>query len=177
EWKPEPKHIVELKQLNSSIELLSKQIGQANRQLEAFENSGHISGKVKRALKSVLLKLKRQKEALEQEMERIGKMEYAETVESLTSIPGIGNKTAIMLITLSSDFEKFEHYKQLIAYIGLSPRIYKSGTSINGKGHICKMGNSQIRKLLYMCSWTAKFSNKPCREMYDRLKEKGKPER
>jgi hypothetical protein len=39
------------------------------------------------------------------------------------------------------------------------------------------MGKSQIRKLLYMCSWTAKKCNKNCKEMYERLKAKGKPER
>lgn len=95
----------------------------------------------------------------------------------LTSIPSIGNKTAMMLIAMTDNFSKFEHYKQLIAYVGLGPRVYQSGTSVNGKGHICKMGKSQIRKLLYMCSWTAKYCNKACREMYERLKAKGKPER
>ena len=39
------------------------------------------------------------------------------------------------------------------------------------------MGKAQIRKLLYMCSWTAKKYNKGCVEMYERLKKKGKPER
>ncbi len=72
------------------------------------------------------------------------------------------------LTIVTDNFKKFENYKQLIAYVGLSPRIYQSGTSVKGKGHICKMGNSQVRKLLYMCS---------CKEMYDRLKAKGKPER
>lgn len=70
-----------------------------------------------------------------------------------------------------------EHYKQLIAYVGFSPRIYESGTSVRGKGHICKMGKSPIRKLLYLCTWTAKRYNKTCREMYERLHVKGKPER
>ena len=36
---------------------------------------------------------------------------------------------------------------------------------------------TQIRKLLYMCSWTAKRYNKTCKEMYERLHAKGKPER
>lgn len=83
----------------------------------------------------------------------------------------------MMLIAITDDFTKFEHYKQLIAYVGFSPRIYESGTSVRGKGHICKMGKSQIRKLLYLCTWTAKRYNKTCREMYDRLHAKGKPER
>ena len=39
------------------------------------------------------------------------------------------------------------------------------------------MGKAQIRKLLYMCTWSAKRSNKPCIDMYERLKAKGKPER
>ena len=39
------------------------------------------------------------------------------------------------------------------------------------------MGKPQIRKLLYLCSWSAKRMNKTCIEMYKRLKEKGKPER
>lgn len=82
-----------------------------------------------------------------------------------------------MLSVITDNFKKFTNYKQLIAYIGLSPRIYQSGTSIKGKGHICKMGKPQIRKLLYMCSWTAKKYNKACKEMYDRLKSVGKPER
>ena len=39
------------------------------------------------------------------------------------------------------------------------------------------MGKSQIRKLMYLCSWSAKRCNKDCINMYTRLKEKGKPER
>ena len=41
----------------------------------------------------------------------------------LQSIPGIGIKTAIALIVLTNNFENFDNYKQLIAYIGFSPRI------------------------------------------------------
>lgn len=39
------------------------------------------------------------------------------------------------------------------------------------------MGTADIRKLLYMCSWSAKKCNKACKKMYERLKAKGKPER
>lgn len=176
-WSPEPKQINEMKQLHSSIELLNKQLQQVKNQLGAFEDSGAIHTGLRRSLISILKKLEKEKEKLESQMFTIGKEEYGKTLRSLTSIPGIGNKTAIFLIAITSDFEKFEHHKQLIAYVGFSPRIYQSGTSIRGKGHICKMGRSQIRKLLYMCSWTAKDYNKYCKEMYERLKAKGKPER
>ncbi|MBL4707489.1 MAG: hypothetical protein JKY48_03505 [Flavobacteriales bacterium] len=42
---------------------------------------------------------------------------------------------------------------------------------------ICKLGKSQLRKALYLCSWSTKKCNKNCIEMYDRLKAKGKPEK
>lgn len=177
EWSPEPKQINEMKQLHSSIELLNKQLQQVKNQFGAFEDSGAIHTGLRSSLISILKKLEREKEKLEGQMLIIAKEEYGNTLRSLTSIPGIGKKTAIFLIAITADFEKFEHHKQLIAYVGFSPRIYQSGTSIRGKGHICKMGRSQIRKLLYMCSWTAKEYNKHCKEMYERLKAKGKPER
>ena len=176
-WSPEPRHIKDLKQLHTSIELLNKQLRQTTNQLGAFEDSGSVCKELEKSFKSILSNLEKEKKKLEDKMLVLGKEEYKQTLKSLTSIPGIGDKTAIMLIAISGDFEKFEHYKQLIAYVGFSPRIYQSGTSVRGKGHICKMGKSQIRKLLYMCSWTAKRYNKACAEMYERLKKKGKPER
>ena len=176
-WKPESRQIKEMKQLHTALELLNKQLTQVRNQLGAFKDSGSICKELKTSYQSILKKLEKEKDKLESKMLKIGKEEYQQTLKSLTSIPGIGNKTAIMLIAMTSDFDKFEHYKELIAYVGFSPRIYQSGTSINGKGHICKMGKAQIRKLLYMCSWTAKKYNKGCVEMYERLKKKGKPER
>ena len=107
----------------------------------------------------------------------LSKEEYGNTLDHLQSIPGVGPKTSMMMALITDNFKKFDNYKQLIAYIGFSPRVYQSGTSVRGKGHICKMGKSQLRKLLYLCSWTAKKYNKSCREMYTRLKACGKPER
>lgn len=176
-WSPNSKNINRINQLHSTIELLSKQIRQLKGQQEAFSNSGQLAPLLKKELKSMLEFLNKKKVKLVQEVERLAEDEFGEKIDKIASIPGIGKKTAIMLNVITDGFTKFEHHKQLIAYVGFSPRVYQSGTSVKGKGHICKMGKSQIRKLLYMCSWTAKFSNKSCREMYQRLKEKGKPER
>ena len=82
-----------------------------------------------------------------------------------------------MLIAISGNFKKFEEDKQLLAYIGLNPRIFDSGTSVKGRGHISKMGTGRLRKLLYMCAWSAKRHNSYCKELYERLKAKAKPER
>ncbi len=176
-WRPEEKHILHMRQMFTAIQSLDKQIVINFKQLDAFESTGVLSPIVKSSLKSVIKMLEKKKEKLLQELFEQAKLHYKQTFERLQTIPGIGPKTAVLLTLITNNFQKFEHSRQLIAYVGLSPRIYQSGTSIRGKGHICKMGSSVVRKQLYMCSWTAKFHNKACREMYDRLKEKGKPER
>lgn len=176
-WKPSQEFIQALQQQHSCLELLRKQYHQTKRQQESFEATGYINNEVSSKLEALLVYLTSAVKEIENQMLAICKSYYNQSYELLTSIPGIGNKTAIMLIVITDNFKKFSHYKKLIAYVGLSPRIYESGTSVKGKGHICKMGKSQIRKLLYLCSWTAKKYNKACKQMYDRLKAKGKPER
>jgi len=176
-WRPEGKGVQFLKQMRAAVELLQKQLVQSKNQLGAFKSSGLMDKDVEKGLKKVIIATEKAIKDIETRMLGVCETHYGETLELLTSIPSIGNKTAMMLIATTDNFSKFEHYKQLIAYVGLAPRVYQSGTSVNGKGHICKMGKALMRKLLYMCSWTAKQYNKTCREMYERLKAKGKPER
>ncbi len=95
----------------------------------------------------------------------------------MSSIPGIGKKKAIVLMVLSDGFTKFSNYKRLSAYVGLSPRIHESGTSVKGKAKICKMGMSRIRDLLYICAWSASQYNKACKDSYKRLIASGKPKK
>ncbi len=174
---PEEKHIIHMRQMFTAIQNIDKQIKMSSKQLDAFEATGILCSNVKSTLKGLIKTLRQKKEKLQTQLIDLTKQHYQQTFERLQTIPGLGPKTAVLLTTITNNFQKFEHSRQLIAYVGLSPRIYQSGTSINGKGHICKMGSSVVRKQLYMCSWTAKFCNKGCKAMYDRLKEKGKPER
>lgn len=176
-WEPNEKHITDIKQLHTAIEGLQKQLHQISQQLEAFRSSGALDKYLEKEMKRIASFLQSKISKLEKRQEEVAKEHFAPSLKKLTSIPGIGNKTAIMLIVITNDFQKFDHYKKLIAYVGFSPRIYQSGTSVKGKGHICKMGKAQIRKLLYVCSWSAKRWNKGCKEMYERLAAKGKPER
>jgi len=176
-WYPDSKHSIEIRQLYTAVELLKKQKHQTKRQLESFEVTGLLSSSLRKELKQVLILLIRRIDKFEEKIEQIGKLAYKDTVERIKTIPGVGLKTAIMMSVITDNFTKFENHKQLTAFVGFSPRLYQSGTSVKGKGHICKMGKPQIRKLLYLCSWSAKRVNKNCVEMYERLKEKGKPER
>lgn len=176
-WSPPSEVILEIQQLLGSHNLLRKQALQTRNQLEAYHSSGQLSQQLLRILQASLRSVEKQISRIDDRLSLLTKKYYNSNLERLETIPGIGKKTAIMLIAITNNFEKFKHHKELIAYVGLSPKIHESGTSVRGKGHICKMGRSDTRKLLYMCTWAAKRWNKPCAEMYERLKAKGKPEK
>jgi transposase len=108
------------------------------------------------------------------ETEELAKKYYSTLLSSLESIPGLGKKTAIMLIVASGGFSRFSNYRKLISYIGLSPRIYESGISVKGKARICKLEMPRLRAMLYVCAWSAKRYNKTCCQLYERLLAKGK---
>jgi transposase len=92
----------------------------------------------------------------------------------LQSIPGIGIKTALFLIVVTDGFKKFETASQLCSYVGITPTIRESGSSVRGRSRISKVGNRKLRNLLFLCSFNACKHNKGCREIYERIVNKGK---
>ncbi len=176
-WTPPSEQTLELQQLQSALELLNKQKTMSSNQLKAFQVTGQLSKELNKELRAQLQVLDNRIKRLERSMHQLAQKTYGSMLSNVQSVMGIGQKTATLLCVITDGFTKFEHYKQLIAFVGFSPRIFQSGTSINGKSRICKLGKSHVRKSLYLCAWSAKHHNKACVEMYKRLKEKGKPER
>lgn len=176
-WTKELSYVLELKQMESYCDQLNKNKVGLAQQLQAFDANPVVCKTVLKSAKSQIKAIEKQLEVIELAMKNIVEQYHNEQNKQLQSIPGIGIKTSMALIVLSGGFSKFENPKQLCSYIGLSPRIFESGTSVRGKSRICKMGMSRIRAMMYVCAWSAKKYNKACKELYDRLVEKGKPKK
>ncbi|MEL7224058.1 MAG: transposase [Cyanobacteria bacterium J06576_12] len=174
-WKPAPAVITELRHLQTAVEGTQKAIHQTSRQVESLKSSGLLNEQLEKELLKLIEHLKKQQNSWEERQKKLLEEHYPTTLNALKSIPGIGPKTAMMLIVATDNFRKFSNYRQLVAYVGFSPRIRQSGSSIRGRGAICKMGNALLRKLLYMCTWTAQKCNKTCKALAERLATKGKP--
>jgi transposase len=127
-----------------------------------------------RRLQQTLKSLTQQVAAVELELLTLLEQRFAAEIALLCSIPGIGRKTAGMLLLFAGGFTHFDNYRQVIAFAGLSPREHTSGTSIRGKVRITKMGGGLIRDKLFMCSFSAKKTNAACAALFDRLVAKGK---
>lgn len=173
-WQMPEQHVIALQQMEAVVLNLNKESTSLSNQMESFIHSGMLTRQLEKTLRKELRHKQELLKQLTDRMQILAEQHYAEMLSNLESIPGIGKKTAMMLIVLSGGFSRFDDYRKLSSYIGICPRIYDSGTSVKGKARICKMGMSKIRAMLYVCTWSAKRCNKACKELYDRLIIKGK---
>ncbi len=174
-WQAPTQVLSQLAQIQTLLEQYIKQRTALSNQQESFSRSGVANPVLGESLQKSLAHLNEQIKALEQTLDELVKAHYAQLYENLCSIPGIGPKTAQCLVVLTRGFTRFESAKELVSFVGLAPRVFESGSSVKGKGHICKLGSSRIRQLLYMASMQAKKYNPACQSFYDRLVGAGKP--
>ena len=74
--------------------------------------------------------------------------------ELLISIVGVGESTAARVLAEIGSIEHFDSARQLAAFAGLTPQEHTSGTSVQGKTRLCKIGNRRLRKALYFPALT-----------------------
>jgi transposase len=174
EWKMPSQIYLQCIQIQNAITLLTRQKTMTANLLHSME---FMPVQEKTALKT----LQKHLSVIDEQIERLQNALIAklkswqpQQLENLLSIPGLGKRTAAQLIIFTDGFTKVNNYRQLISLAGLSPKEFTSGTSVKKRVHICKMGGASIRNLLYMCSMSAIRKNRACRELYERIKAKGK---
>jgi transposase len=173
-WEPSPTHLQQMLQMQSVAEQLSKQLTATRNAIETLKQHPAINQKALKSLKQVADMQKSQIDQLENEMMELTKEHYSAEYKALISIPGIGRKTAMLLILSTNAFDRFDNVKQLIAYTGIAPRIFQSGKTINKRSKISKLGMTDLRRSLFMCSLRAITSNPACKIFYERLRRNGK---
>ena len=67
-----------------------------------------------------------------------------ERVQLLQTIPGVGRKTAEVVVAYLDDPHRFQNARQVSSYAGLVPRRYQSG-EMDRQGRIHKRGPRQLR--------------------------------
>jgi transposase len=92
----------------------------------------------------------------------------------LTSIPSVGQTMAVAFLSELPEISGFKNAKEVAAYIGITPNLRQSGTSLRRAGHITKIGNSYLRKILFMVGLVAKKYNPMVIDFCKRLAKKGK---
>jgi transposase len=173
-WFGQSKSQIEALQITRLLDVYTKQSTALKNKLHGEQVLGMPSSMVVKSLKRNLKQIQKEQALLEQKLMDLVKEEHQQLLTNLESIPGIGRKTAAMFIVYTDAFTRFDSASALCSYCGITPVIRKSGSSVNGRPRISKIGNRKLRNLLFLCSFTACIHNRPCKEIYQRITNKGK---
>ena len=169
-WTPPSPEVERLQAFARRIEALDQMLGQEHNRLETAPT--HLSDDITAHIDF----LKQQRKALLEQIQ--DHIDYHPGLKQqrdlITSIPGIGEKSAAVILAELGDVSIFKSARQLAAYAGLTPREHTSGTSIRKKPRLCKIGNARLRKALFMPALAAISYNEVIQVFRQRLLDSGK---
>jgi transposase len=168
-WIPPPATIRRLQTLVHRVEDLLEMIQMENNRKENADSTLQTS--IDTVLTTLEAELKATREAIKNHID--SDPDLKKRGDLLDSIPGVGEATIAQLLVLLSPHRQFTNAKQVVAFIGLAPRLRESG-QWRGTTHIAKNGDSSLRKALYMPAIVAWQHNLKISEFCNRLKANGK---
>lgn len=93
----------------------------------------------------------------------------------LDSIPGVGERTIAAILAFGASPDHFANARQCVAFAGLNPKQHQSGSSVNGKPRMSKVGHALLRKTLYMPAMVTLYNTAWGKVFRNRLAAAGKP--
>lgn len=115
-----------------------------------------ISPKVQESLQQVIEALTEALTTLQQAIDELCQTyePFQVNLPRLLALLGVGPKVVLPLLVKLFQWQTWTHgegnTKRLVAYIGLDPQPYESGRSVHKQPGISKMGDNELRRLLYM---------------------------
>lgn len=169
-WKPTPEPVRHLQALVKRLEQLGSVLNQEQNRLEAASHA------VQPSIQTMIDLLKRQMKDFQQQIQTHIDQHpnLKQRAELLDSIPGIGPATQAQILAFLGEPSAFESVKQCVAFVGLNPKPYTSGTSVNARTRISKTGSSALRRAFYMPAIVAMKHNTVLQAFAQRLKQAGK---
>ena len=174
-WQPEPPEYRHLKALLSRLEALQTDRQRERNRLEkaqATETSATVLASLQRSLRFLDEEYQRLYQEINDHINRHPKLKHDRQL--LESIPGIGPVLSTQMLALLYGGQRFESAPQFASYLGLIPTQHQSGSSINKKPHLSKLGPPRVRAKLYMAAIVASGCNPDVKALYQRLLERGK---
>jgi transposase len=149
--RPADQHIA-LKAISRRIATLVKLKTQTKNQLHALNATVETPASVIEHTEALIKVLELQVQAHRESAVEVilQHTELEEAFALITGIKGIAEASAIQILGELMVLPKDLTAKQWVAYAGLDPRHFESGSSVSKKPRISKAGNKFIRQALYM---------------------------
>ena len=168
QWFPPTPQVVELQALTRRIEVLEEMLQMEKNRLDVAPLKTKPS--LKRMIKTFETEIADLKKSIKEHIDQYPDLK--EQAKLLQSIPGIGEKTAHLLLS-EIEFSRYESARSVAAYAGVTPKKEQSGTSLK-QTNLSKLGNGRIRKGLYFPAIVATQHNQTINEFAKRLEKNGK---
>ena len=88
----------------------------------------------------------------------------------LMSVPGVNLICAASFLAAVGDIRRFRTSRQLVAYLGLDPKVRQSGEQPARSGRITKRGSSQARWAMVEAAWSVVRQPGPLHAFYQRIR-------
>jgi transposase len=170
-WHPAAPEVEQLQALIRRLEALNQMIQQENNRQEVAPTEA-VHSSIEEHIQFLETAIVKTKELIRDHMNQHPGLKSQRDL--LTSIPGIGEQTAASILAEIGSISGFETARQLAAYSGLTPKERISGTSVRGRTRLSRVGNSRLRKALFMPALTATRCNPIVRDLWQRLISRGK---
>jgi transposase len=114
-------------------------------------------------------------EFLDQEIAAVERLIAREALRSpdarrLMTVPGVNVICAASFLAAIGDVRRFRSARQLVAYLGLDPRVRQSGTEPARSGRISKRGSASARWALVEAAWNVARQPGALRAFYERIR-------
>jgi transposase len=166
-----PLHVRELRGLVDRLQTLKDMQQQELNRLEAHASSPVLSASIHEHvdwLQRCAADLQRQ---IDDHID--GHPQLRQDAELISSIPGLGQITTPKVLAFLGDVRRFKSAKALAAFIGVTPKLRESGTSVRGRSMLSRAGHTQMRTALYMPARVASRHNPVVKAFGDRLRLAG----
>lgn len=175
-WVPPRPAALQLHCLARRLEALTEMQAAEKSRLHAAEATDTTPPALRRDLERSLRSLRRAIARLSGEAVRIIERDPDLNLryQLLRSAKGIGPTSAIQILGELGVVSEDLNVRQYVAYAGLDPREYSSGTSVHKKVRISKAGNAHLRRALYMPALVAIRRQPNLRAFYQHLRDGGK---
>lgn len=92
----------------------------------------------------------------------------------ITTIPGIGNITAAVILGEIGDISRFANSSKLAAYAGIDASVSQSGEYQSANNKMSKRGSPYLRKALFNAALVAAFHDPVFSAFYQKKRSEGK---
>jgi transposase len=170
-WQPPSAEVRELQFLVRHLEDLKLMRKQVSNRLEAIPAEVSVADHFHQQLAMLNQQIEDTKHAIADHLKQYPNLK--QQTELLKTIPGIGLQTIAKLIAECRDLGAFRAPGQLVAFAGLNPQQYQSGTSVVKQTTISRVGSASLRAALYMPAVSALQHNPVIRAFGERLRKRG----